>query len=72
MGNWSDRAISMAVAAAGFDVLENFLMLLTFSSRFQPSVMQVVFYCAVIKFILVGVVVLFLLIAFPLAISKKQ
>jgi hypothetical protein len=69
---WSDRAISMAVAAACFDVLENFLMLLTFSGRFQPSVMQVVYYCAVIKFILVGFVVLFLLIAFPLSISKKR
>lgn len=70
--NWSDRFISMAVAAALFDVCENLVMLLIINGRFNPDfALQVVFYCALLKFILAGIVLLYILIMLPVAILKK-
>ena len=48
---------SVAIAAAAFDVLENFLMILVWNERFSPSVLKIVFYVAAIKFLLIGIVV---------------
>lgn len=50
----------LALSAGAFDVLENFLMILVLNGRFSPSVLQIVFYCAAIKFILAAIVILFL------------
>jgi hypothetical protein len=69
---WNDRFISIAVAVAFFDVCENFLLLLILYGRFSPSALQVVFYCAAIKFILAGLVVLYLLITLPVALLYKK
>jgi hypothetical protein len=71
--NWSDRFISMAVAAALFDVCENLVMLFIINGRFNPSFsLQVVFYCALAKFILAGMVLLYILIMLPVAILKRR
>ena len=69
---WSTRFISIAVAAGLFDVFENFLMLLIWNGRFSPQVLQVVFYCAMIKFILVAAVLLFILGSLPFALISKK
>ena len=48
---------ALAISAGAFDVLENFLMILVWSGRFKPSVLQKVYYVAAIKFLLAGIVV---------------
>jgi hypothetical protein len=69
---WNDRFISISVAVAFFDVCENFLMLLIIYGRFSPSALQIVFYCAAIKFILAGLVLLYLLITVPVALLYRK
>jgi len=69
---WSDRFISIAIAAAFFDVCENFLMLLILNGSFSTSILPVVFYCALLKFILAGLVVLFLMLTLPVALLYKK
>jgi membrane-associated HD superfamily phosphohydrolase len=68
---WSNMFLSLAIAAAMFDVFENFLMLLIFNGRFQPSLMEVVFYTALVKFVFAGAVVLYLLLAWPFSLMRK-
>jgi hypothetical protein len=58
--NRSPLFSSLAISAAAFDVLENFLMILVWNERFNPSVLQLVFYVAAIKFLLIVVVIGFL------------
>ena len=70
--DWSDRILSVAVATAFFDVFENFLMLLVWNGRFGTVVLHVIFYCAIIKFILAGIVALYLLITLPVALLFKK
>lgn len=68
---WSNMFVSLAIAAALFDVLENFLMLLVLNGRFQPSLMEVVFYTALVKFVFAGAVVLYILLAWPFSLIRK-
>ena len=53
----------LAISAAAFDVLENFLMILVWNGRFDPSVLQIVFYVAAIKFLLIFIVVGFIILS---------
>lgn len=62
---------SLAMAAALFDVFENFLLLLILNGRFKPALLEVVFYAALIKFLFAGVVVLFLLLAWPFTLRRR-
>jgi len=62
---------ALAISAAAFDVLENFLMILIWNDRFDPRLLQAVFYCALINFILVALVIIFLAIALPLLLKRK-
>ena len=68
---WSNTFSGIALSAAAFDLLENFLMILVLNGRFKPSVLQIVFYCAALKFILAGMVVLYLLISLPSVFRRK-
>lgn len=52
-----------AISAGAFDVLENFLMILVWNGRFEPSLLQVVYYAAAIKFLLAGIVVGYLILS---------
>lgn len=54
---------SLAISAATFDLLENFLMILVWNERFSPSVMQVVFYVSAIKFLLIAFVIGYLIVS---------
>lgn len=53
----------LAVSAGAFDVLENFLMILVWNRQFEPSLLQVVYYAAAIKFLLAGIVVSYLILS---------
>ena len=68
---WSNVFIGLAIAAAILDACENFLMLLVFQGKFFPAVLQIIFYCALIKFVLAGIVVLFLLGSWPFVLRRK-
>lgn len=54
---------ALAISAGAFDVLENFLMILVWNGRFAPSLLQVVYYAAVIKFLLAGIVIGYLILS---------
>ena len=68
---WSKHFSGIAIAAGLFDVLENFLILLVWNERFRPGLMQVVYYCAAIKFILAGLVIMYVLISIPFVLKRK-
>lgn len=53
----------LAISAGAFDVLENFLMILIWNGRFDPSLLQVVYYAAAIKFLIAGIVVGYLILS---------
>jgi hypothetical protein len=69
---WGQAAQTFALSAAFFDVGENFIMLLVWEGRFAPSLMQLVFYIALIKFILIALVVLYLLATIPYLFKGKN
>jgi hypothetical protein len=50
----------LAMSAGAFDMLENFLMILVWNERFNPSVLGIVYYVAAIKFVLAGIVLAYL------------
>jgi hypothetical protein len=54
---------SLAISAGAFDVLENFLMIMVLNGRFNPSVLEIVYYCAAIKFLLAGIVLLYVILS---------
>ena len=62
---------SLVIAAGLFDVCENFLMLLVLNGRFSPNILQVVYYCAALKFILAGLTVLYLLLSLPFLFHRR-
>ena len=53
----------LSFSAAAFDVLENFLMILVWNEKFSPSVLQIVFYVAAIKFLLIVIVIGYLILS---------
>jgi hypothetical protein len=53
----------LAISAGAFDVLENFLMILIWNGRFEPALLQVVYYAATIKFLLAGIVAGYLILS---------
>lgn len=61
--NKSKLFSSLAISAAAFDLLENFLMILVWNERFSASIMQVVFYVAAIKFLLIAFVIGYLILS---------
>lgn len=61
--NRSNLFSAFAVSAGAFNVLENFVMILVWNQRFDPSVLQMVFYAAIIKFILIFLVIGFIILS---------
>ena len=60
----------LAFVAGLFDVCENILMLQTTSGTYTPSSLQLTFYCATIKFILAGLILLYLLTSLSVTVKK--
>ena len=54
---------ALTISAAAFDVLENFLLILVLNGKFNGSVLQIVFYAALIKFLLIVIVIGFLIVS---------
>jgi len=61
--NRSNLFSALAISAGAFNLLENFIMILVWNQRFDPSVLQMVFYAAVIKFLLIVLVIGFILLS---------
>ena len=62
---------ALAISAGAFDVLENFLMILVWKERFKPSVVQMVYYVAAIKFLLAGIVIGYLVVSLFSLFKRK-
>jgi hypothetical protein len=62
----------IAITAGVFDVLENVLMLLVWNQRSSAELLQVVYYIAAIKFILVAIVVLYIIVSIPFLFRKTN
>ena len=58
---WPPRFITMGIAAGFFDIAENFLLIIVVNGRFDTDVLPVVWVLALVKFILAGIVLLYLL-----------
>jgi len=54
---------ALTISAGAFDVLENFLLILVLNGKFNPSVLQIVYYAAAIKFILIVIVAGFIILS---------
>ena len=61
--NRSQAFSGLALSAAAFDVLENFILILVWNEKFQPSALAIVYYVATIKFLLAGIVVGYLILS---------
>jgi hypothetical protein len=53
----------LTISAAAFDVLENFLLILVWNEKFSPSILQIVFYVAAIKFLLIIIIIGYLILS---------
>jgi len=69
--NRSNLFLSLSIAAGAFDVLENFLIILVWNERFDPSVLQLVFYIAAVKFLLIVLVVGYIILSL-FGLFKKE
>ncbi|MGZ3851862.1 MAG: hypothetical protein ACXVLT_05505 [Flavisolibacter sp.] len=61
--NRSNLFSAIAISAGAFNLLENFVMTLVWNQRFNPSLLQMVFYAAVIKFALIVLVIGFIILS---------
>jgi len=61
----------VTISAGTFDVLENFLLILVLNGKFNPSVLSIVYYVALIKFLLIGTVVGFIVLSL-FGLFKKE
>lgn len=59
-----------AFAAGVFDAVENLLMLQTISGSYTPHSLQLTFYCAVFKFMIIAVAGVYCLASLPAAFKK--
>ncbi|MGZ5285608.1 MAG: hypothetical protein ACXWV0_01785 [Flavisolibacter sp.] len=69
---WSNIFSTLAVSAGLFDVFENFLLILVWNERFKTSLLEVIFWCAAIKFVLAGAVILYLLLSWPFTLRRQK
>jgi hypothetical protein len=69
IGVWMARA---AYVAGVFDIAENLLMLQTVAGNYTNTSLELTFYCASIKFILVGLVFFYCIISIPVVFRKNK
>jgi len=69
--NISQLFASAVLVAAFCDIAENFILLLVLWNRFNETGLAIVYYLAIIKFLLAGSVVLFLLFSWPFALRRR-
>ncbi len=61
----------LAYAAGVFDIAENLLMLQSIGGNYTDISLQLTFYCAAIKFLIVGFIIIYLIASLPFIIRKK-
>jgi hypothetical protein len=61
--------VAVSIVAGMFDIVENLLMLQTISGNFTTLSLQLTFYCAAFKFVLIGIVFLYFIISVPVSIK---
>ncbi|MES2005056.1 MAG: hypothetical protein V4450_11075 [Bacteroidota bacterium] len=61
----------VAFAAGIFDIAENLLMLQSIAGNYTDASLNLTFYCAAIKFLLLGLVIVYLILSLPNTLSKK-
>ena len=72
VGNSGSTIFSgLTLSAGAFDILENFLMVLVWNERLSPSLLRVIFYAAILKFLLLVIVVGFLILSL-FGLFKKE
>jgi hypothetical protein len=62
----------IAYAAGIFDVVENLFMLQTVEKNFTDLSLQLTFYCAAIKFMLIAFILIYFIVSLPLVIKNKS
>jgi hypothetical protein len=61
----------VSIVAGMCDVVENLLMLQTISGNYTTLSLQLTFYCAAFKFVLIGIVLLYFIISIPAGAKRK-
>ena len=61
----------LAYAAGVFDIAENLLMLQSVGGNYTDASLQLTFYCASIKFLIIGLIIIYLIASLPFIIRKK-
>lgn len=64
--------IALAYIAGLLDVVENSLMYLVFSNSIGAASLNLIFYCATAKFILIAVLIFYFLLSLPFMRKKKK
>lgn len=62
----------MGLAAGGFDIIENILMLRTLDGNYDIFTTLATFVCAAIKFTLIGFAVIYILLGFPRLFRSRK
>lgn len=79
-GKWPEKSIPsrigllfarVAYVAGIFDIAENLLMLQTVAGNYTPASLELTFYCASVKFLLIGCILLYCILSLPVALGKK-
>lgn len=77
---WPERSVprqtgyflaKLAYLAGMFDIAENLLMLQSIQGNYSNTSLQFTFYFAAIKFLLAGIIVVYLIASLPFIIRKK-
>ncbi len=69
IGFWLAR---IAYVVGVLDIAENLLMLQSVAGNYTDTSLQLTYYCAAVKFILAGCVLLYLLVSLPVSIRKNK
>jgi hypothetical protein len=64
--------LKLALLPALFDAIENIIMLQTLARNSTTFLLQLTWYCVVIKFLLAAVITLFILIMLPVTILNRK
>jgi len=67
----SNTFSALTISAGAFDVLENFLLIMVLNGKFSTGILQVVYYVALIKFLLIAIVVGFICLSL-FGLFKKE
>ena len=73
----SGRQLGLFMARAAYiagvlDISENLLMLQSVAGHYSSQSLQLTYYCAAIKFVLAGLILLYILLSLPITLRQKK